>query len=85
LSDSHIQKSRGRDENGIRPLTTNTFKGCIDFKVRVSAENLKLQTHGASGRFYIVQRSLGTNCFGRIDNHGNADSDGRPDYKRHKA
>jgi hypothetical protein len=49
-----IQKRRGRDEYGVRPLATKFFEGQIDFAAGVGIVAACLQSHDASSRLHVL-------------------------------
>jgi hypothetical protein len=53
------QKGVGGDEEGVGPLTLHTFESSTDLTAGVGVEDLYLQAHGASSRFYLSQCRLG--------------------------
>ena len=63
------EKGVGGDEEGIRPLTFDTFESSTDLTAGVGVENLDLQAHGTSRRFYLSQCRLGLGCTGRINEY----------------
>jgi hypothetical protein len=63
------QKGVGGDEKGIGPLTLHTFESSTDLTAGVGVENLDLQAHGASSRFYLSQCRLGLVRTGRINEY----------------
>jgi hypothetical protein len=52
-------KRVGGDEEGVGPLMLHTFESSTDLTAGVGVEDLDLQAHGASSRFYLSQCRLG--------------------------
>jgi hypothetical protein len=69
LDTPDVQERGDRDEEGIGPLAPHAFEGGIDLKAGVSVENLDLQAHRASSRFYLSQCRLGLGRTGRINEY----------------
>jgi hypothetical protein len=67
-----VEKGAGADKRRIGALAHDSCEGRIDLAAGVSVEDLDLQPHGASRRFHVSQRRLGSFGIGRIDEHGNA-------------
>ena len=65
------EKGVAADEEGVGPLAHKSCEGRIDLAAGAGVEDLDLQPHGASSRFHVSQRGLGSRSIGRIDEHGN--------------
>src|SRR5262249_62156566 len=63
------EKGVGADEEGIRPRTLHTFESSTDLTAGVGVEDLDLQAHGASSRFYLSHCRLGLGSTGRINEY----------------
>jgi hypothetical protein len=65
------------DEDGVGSLAPECDESGIDLAARAGIENLDLQSHGAAGRFHLVQRDLRVRSIGRIDENGDTSGPGQ--------
>jgi hypothetical protein len=76
LDASANEKGPGADKKRIGALAHNSREGRIDLAAGVGVEDLDLQPHGASSRFYVSQRRLGKLGISRINEDGNTSGGG---------
>ena len=65
-----VEEGVAADEERVGPLAHKRCEGRIDLAAGAGVEDLDLQPHGASSRFHVSQRGLGSRSIGRIDEHG---------------
>ena len=55
-----VQKCGGADDDCIGAIATHCLEGCINLGTSVRIVNLDLQSHRATGSFYVRQLSFST-------------------------
>src|SRR5215469_7582903 len=64
-----VQKRGGADNDCIGGIVTHCLEGCINLRNSVRIVNLDLQSHRASGGFYVLQLSVSGTCIRWINDY----------------